>query len=245
MRTSTKILIATLLLLVASLAFYDLGLRTEYLKGNYTDPYREYMPLNYKDFNEVDLNSSTAINIILVKGPFKVMAAPGAMDFLKLSKKNNRLIVDAAFGAQYRSENWDYILYISCPSLAAFKADARYTAAGNLVVDTAANEFTWKPTLISGFTADSLNLQEDHAANVILENNKINNLNARIGIGDKSRSDFTIGENNFFTKTNLAILNKSRLWVKGTTTNNLNYQLADSATLVVNGASVKHLLKLN
>jgi hypothetical protein len=244
MRTSTKILMATFVVFIASLVIYDLGLRAEYLKGDYTNPYRDYIPLNYKGFNEIDLNSSTAVNIKVVQGPFKVLANPAAVEFLKVTQQNNRLVVSAAFSDQYRSINTDYILYISCPNLSVFNADAQYTKASTTVTDTAANDFAWKPTLISGFTIDSLDIKENHAANLILENNKINSLRATVGTNEKSRSNLTIGENNLFTKTDLNILNKSRLWIKGSNSNNLNYHLADSSTLVVNGASVKHLLKL-
>jgi len=223
---------------------YDWGLRAEYLKGNYTKPFNDYVALNYSGFNEVELNSSTAINIKIVQGPFKVLANPDAIEFLRVSRQSNRLIVNASFSNQYRSINTDYILYISCPNLSSFKADAHYTTGSNKVIDTAANDFAWKPTLISGFIEDNLNIQETHASNIVLENNKLNNLTATVGINEKSRSNLTIGDNNRFTTTDLNILNRSQLWIKSANSNNLNYHLADRATLVVNGASAKHLLNL-
>jgi hypothetical protein len=245
MRTSNRILIAAFVIFMVSLMTYDLGLRAEYLKGEYTKPFNDYVPLNYTGFNEIDLNASTAVNIMLVQGPFKVLANPVATNFLKISRKENRLIIDAAFSEQYNSVNTDYILYISCPDLTAFNADARYTKQNITVTDTSANDFNWRPTLIRGFVADSLMITENHAANIILQGNKINKLNAKVGIDEKSRSNLTIGEKNQFIKTDLNILNKSHLWIKSENTNNLNYHLADSATLVVKGAAAKQLLKLN
>jgi hypothetical protein len=244
MRISTKILITTFVLIAVSLIIYDLALKAEYLKGNYTDPYSEYVPIEYKDFNEVQLDASTAVNIVLVKGPYKVLVHPAGMDFVKITQTNGRLFVRAAFSDHYRSINANYILYVSCPTLTSFTADAQYTAGSNQVTDTSANEFNWKPTLISGFTVDSMEIRESHAANVILENNKIEKLNATVGIDDRSCSNFTIGENNLFRKANLSILNKSRLWVKSPNHNDVTYHLADSATLLVNGVTVKRLLKL-
>lgn len=244
MRTSSKILIATFAIFITSLMIYDWGLRAEYLKGNYTKPFNDYVPLNYSGFNEIELNSSTAVNIKIVQGPFKVLANPDAIEFLKVSRQSNRLIVNASFSNQYRSVNTDYLLYISCPNLSSFNADAHYTTGSNTVIDTAANDFAWKPTLISGFTEDNLNIKETHASNIILENNKLNNLTATVGINEKSRSNLTIGDNNQFKTTYLSILNRSQLWIKNANSNNLNYHLADSATLIVNGASAKHLLNL-
>ena len=244
MRTSSKILIATFAVFIASLVIYDWGLRAEYLKGDYTKPFNDYVALNYSGFNEIELNSSTAVNIKIVQGPFKVLANPYAVEFLRVSRQGNRLIVNAAFSDQFRSINTDYILYISCPNLSALYADAYYNKAGITVTDTTSNDFDWKSTLISGFTEDNLNIKETHASNIILENNKLNNLTATVGINEKSRSNLTIGDDNQFKTTDLNILNKIQLWIKSANSNNLNYHLADSATLVVNGASAKHLLNL-
>ena len=244
MRTSSKILIATFAVFIASLVIYDWGLRAEYLKGDYTKPFNDYVALNYSGFNEIELNSSTAVNIKIVQGQFKVLANPYAVEFLRVSRQGNRLIVNAAFSDQFRSINTDYILYISCPNLSALYADAYYNKAGITVTDTTSNDFDWKSTLISGFTEDNLNIKETHASNIILENNKLNNLTATVGINEKSRSNLTIGDDNQFKTTDLNILNKSQLWIKSANSNNLNYHLADSATLVVNGASAKHLLNL-
>ena len=244
MRTSNKILIAAFALLITSLAFFDLSLKAEYQKGDYTDPYRNFVKLDYKNFNAVELRSSTAINIMLAQGPFKVMATPQVIDALDISQEKNRLIIGAKFRDHFRGMNTDYILYISCPTLASLKADASYLADNIKITDTIARDLNWRPTMITGFTADSLDILEDHAANVILQNNTIKRLNATIGQGDRSGSALTIGVNNQFTSTDINVLNRSRLWIKGTNVNNINYQLADSASLIVNGAEAKHLLNL-
>lgn len=233
-----------MIVFVSSLLVYDLGLRSTYLKGEYTQPFNDYTPLNYKGFDVIELHASTAVNIKLVQGPFKVLANPFASDFLKVKQQGTHLIIDAAFGEHYNAINTDYVLYVSCPKLHELQADAYYLKKDVIITDTAANSFDWKPTLISGFNADSLRITENHAANIILEHNNINRLNAVVGINDRSRSNLTIGENNQFLKTKLDILNKSHLWIRSGNANNLNYHLADSATLVVKGAAAKQLLKL-
>ena len=35
---------------MVSLVIYDLGLKAEYQKGDYTNPYRDYVTLNFKRF---------------------------------------------------------------------------------------------------------------------------------------------------------------------------------------------------
>jgi hypothetical protein len=244
MRTSNKILIAAFVLLFTSLAFFDLSLKAEYQKGDYADPYRDFVKLDYKNFNAIELKSSTAINIMLVQGPFKVMATPQIMDALDISQEKNKLIIGAKFHDHFRGMNSDYILYVSCPTLTSLRADASYLADNVKITDTLVRDINWRPTMITGFTADSLNIREDHAANVILQNNTIKHLNATIGQDDNSGSALTMGSNNQFTTTDINVLNRSRLWIKGTNANNINYHLADSASLIVNGAAAKRLLNL-
>jgi hypothetical protein len=244
MRTSNKILIASFALLIISLAFYDLRLKAEYQKGDYTDPYRDFVKLDYKNFDAVELESSSAINIMLVQGPFKVAASPQAMDFLDIKQEKNRLIIGAKFSDHFRSVSPAYVVYVSCPSLSSLKADAIYLANNVKATDTLARDLNWRTTVIDGFTADSLHIQEDHAANVALQNNRIGHLTATVGMGDESSSALAIGQNNEFDRADLNILNRSRLWIKGTNLNNINYHLADSASLIINGAEAKHLLNL-
>lgn len=242
MRTSNKILIASLALLIISLAFYDLRLKAEYQKGDYTDPYRGYNSLNYRDFDEIELNASTAVNIIVVQGPYKVLANPNCDDFLRISKQGKRLVINAAFPNHYRNVLAAHILYISCPKISLLRTDAHYTADGIPVTDTVAYNLQWYSTLITGFKLDSLTLNAAHASNIVLENNQINTLNGIIGQSPGSGSALTIGSGNKFGKSNLNIYNKSQLVIKGPSSPDLNYSLADSATLTVNGAAAKHLL---
>jgi len=244
MRTSNKILIASFALLTISLGFYDLRLKTEYQKGDYSDPYRDFVKLDYKNFDAVELESSTALNVMLVQGPFKVAASSQAMDFLNIRQEKNRLIIGAKFRGHWRSVSPEYVVYVSCPTLTSLKADAFYLVDDANVTDTIARDPSWRPTMINGFTVDSLNIQQDHASNVALQNNKIKHLTATVGLSDRSGSVFTVDQNNKFDQVDLNIMNRSHLWIKGTNLNNMNYHLADSASLMINGAEAKHLLNL-
>jgi len=244
MKTSNKLLLAALGFIIVSLVFYDYQLKAAYEKGDYRDQYRNFVTLNNKDFDKIELNSSTAVNVMLVKGPFKVMADPNAMEYVQVTQHNNTLIINANFKYNYQNARSDYVLYISCPQLSSLKADARYTANETEVTDTLAGEdFNWKPTVIKGFSADSLYIQEDHASNLRLEDNTIGTLHAITGISNGSASNLCIAQNNQFIKTDLDIRNKSRLWIKGKADHDFNYRIADSAKLILNGSAQRGYLK--
>lgn len=236
MKTSNKFLLTAILLLVISVGIYDFQLKAEYLKGDYKNPYKGFVSLNFKDFKVIELGSSTAINIMLVKGPFKVLADPDAMEFMKIEQHHDSLFIRAAFKDNFHNVRSVHMLYISCPELKAFWADAKHITAGNQIIDTIGSEdFRWRPTTISGFSGDKLNINLDHAATILLKNNRFNILNATTGISNGSASNLSIETGNQFGKTNLDIRNKSRLWIKDDSLSSITYKLSDSAKLILNG----------
>jgi hypothetical protein len=236
MKTSNKFLLAAVLLLVISVGIYDFQLKAEYLKGDYKKPYNGFVNLNFRNFKAIELGSSTAINIMLVKGPFQVLADPGAIEFMKIEQRHDSLFIRAAFKDNFHNVRSAQVLYISCPELTSFSADAKYMASETQVIDTISSaDFNWRPTTISGFTGNTLNINADHAANILLKNNKFKILNAVIGTSSGSASNLSVETGNQFGKTNLDIRNKSRLWIKDDSLSSITYKLSDSAKLILNG----------
>ncbi len=274
MRTSTKIFLSAILLTGLCLAYYDWQLKAEFRKGDYTDPYYGYTSLDYRDFDEIELRSSTAINIMVNQGPYKVLEHPQAGQFVVIRQEGKRLIIEAQFTDHFRTVNATHTLFISCPALSTFLTDARYSVRSVNVTDYANWNFWWSPTIIKGFNGDSLTIREDHASTLLLAADHIKRLTATVG-GDgpgltptndrkvielsgagggmliekdeSAREDrvngpvLAIDEGNHFDSSDLNILGKGRLWVKGTDIRQLTYHLADSAMLTVNGVSARYL----
>lgn len=243
MRTSNKILIVAFAILAFSLVFYDMQLCALYRTGEYKKPFWNFVKLDYAGFNSVELNSATAVNILLAKGPFKVMVDPTATDFIKIRLDGKKLVISAEFENHFRSLASDYAVFISCPDLSLFSANAYYTVGSNKITDTTALNLSWRPTVISGFTNDSLTIIQSNASNVLIKTCRINTLRAIVGISNNSGSDLTIGTDNFFKQTDFDIRNKGTLVLKNPVGVTPNYHLADSAQVIVNSAS-QHILKL-
>ena len=117
MKTSNKFIFAALVLILASLTWYDVSLKAEYLSGNYKSPYSGYTHLKYTGFNIVDLNSSTAANVKFIQGPFGVWVDNSATDYVVLRQQGNQLRITAAFEDNYRWDLNPYVVIISCPIL--------------------------------------------------------------------------------------------------------------------------------
>lgn len=243
MRTSIKILIATLALVIAGLLVYDTQLKAAYLKDDYKKPFGGFVPANFSNFNSIELRSGTVINLMVTKGPYKVLVAPAAGDFVKISQQGSKLIISAEFKDHYRGLADDYVVFVSCPELSSFSSNARYKAGDMTVTDTTVLNFAWKQTVINGFTNDTMRITESNASNVTIRNCRLNTLKAVVGVSNNSGADLTIGAGNSFKQTDFDIRNKSTLMLKNTAGGNINYHLADSAQLMVNGVS-QPLLKL-
>jgi hypothetical protein len=183
MRTSIKIFLGAVLLLAIAVVSYDLRLNAEYRKGAYINPYYRYKKLPNRDFDEIELQSSTAIPVTVVKGDFNVLTEPSS-GFVKVRQEGKKLIISAEFQSQYRSPNTNPVVYISCPTLLRFVADSKSLVRDDVLLDRAAVT-EWKQSYIIGFREDSLAILADHAANVVLSGDTIGKLAATLGGGEE------------------------------------------------------------
>jgi hypothetical protein len=243
MKISNKLILAALLLVLASLISYDYLLKAEYLSGRYKEPYRGFKTLKFKDFDAVDLISSTAANVKFVQGPFSVRIDPNALNYVELKQQGRRLQISASFERNYLFNPNLYILVISCPKLAEVNANATYVSNKKQVTDTVArDDWTMRAILIDGFKQDSLSISQDYGSTVILANDQIRAINAVIGKSMASGSKIIIKKSNQFQNATLDIRSRSKLLLDNAVIHNLNYHLADSAKLVLTGAA-QNLLK--
>jgi hypothetical protein len=227
-------------LLGAAMVVYDFQLDAAYRKGDYTKPFYDYVKLGLTGFDRIDLNSSTAIPILLVRGDFKVLASPDIRDYLVIHQEGTRLIIDARFLDHFRASFRPSVVYISCPALKAFTADSRYYIGDKVKTDSAVHAPWYQATTLSGFRLDSLTLTAQNAAKLMLKNDTVRKLTAAVGLG----VDLTLGEGNQFSG-DLEVMNGARLFIGAAAIGNLRYHLADSAELDINGAAAKQLMKIN
>jgi hypothetical protein len=72
---------------------------------------------------------------------------------------------------------------------------------------------------------------------VVLANNNIRSVNAAVGESLLSGSILTILKNNRFENAKLQILNRSKLILHQASIQHLDYTMADSTQLLINGAA--------
>jgi hypothetical protein len=243
MKTSTKIFIAALLFLVAAILGFDYLLKKEFDTDRYKDVYSYYKSLPYKNFDVLNINASHAANVKLVQGPFSVKIVPDAMTYVKVKQSGTNLQIDVNVAVERYYNNNAYTLLVSCPNLKSVNANAFVFVNGQKVIDTTTNEgWNSRQVLIEGFKQDSLRITQSYGSYVVLANNNIRLVNVAVGESPLSGSILGVLKNNRFENANLHILNRSKLILHQAAIRHLNYTMADSTQLLINGAA-KNTLK--
>jgi hypothetical protein len=238
MKTSNKLILTALILILVSLIVYDYLLKAEYASGKYNDPYNGFVPLNYKGFDVVDLTSSTAVNVKFVQGPFSVRIDKNALNYTKVMQQGNHLIIDASFERDYLYNPNPYTLVISCPKLNEVNTNATYRSNNRQVTDTIVrDDWRMRQVLIDGFKQDSLHIIQDYGSTVVLANNTFGWVEAIVGKSNSSGSKIIILASNQFGDAKFDIRNRSTFLLNNAAIKTLSYHLADSAKLVLSGTA--------
>ena len=241
MKTSTKYLLAAALVLLASLTAYNMALRTEYRKGNYKDPLRDFTTLNFKNFEEVAVPAATTVSVKIVAGPFSVRLNPHVAEVVHVRQQGRRLVITADFPERQRFLGFNNQVVISCPHLAALSTDAVYVEAGQL--RTNKHETAGHIVQVQGFRQDSLRLQQDHASRIELSDNELKFLQAVTGTSAGSHSYLQLNADNHIAAASLTLGHQSELTMNNVAIPLLHRQFADSVKVTLWGAALGGLAK--
>ena len=246
MKTSNKLILVAILVTLVCLVAYDLLLKDTYMSGDYKIPYKSYVTLPWKNFDIVEVNSSTAANVQFVQGPFSVKIDNFALEYTTIRQQGNRLQINAGFEGKYFYNPQPYVLLISCPKLTKVYANATYYVDKHRITDTTVRaDWRMRKVLIDGFKQDSLSVEQDYGSTVILSNNIIRSVHAAIGKSKGSSSLIILEKSNQFDNASLDIGYKSKLELENCIIHHLAYHLSDSAKLIVSGSAHSILNNLN
>lgn len=238
MKTSNKWLLAALLLLLASLTAYNMGLRTEYLRGTYKDSLRNYTTLNFRNFTAIDLPAASLMSVKVTAGPYAVRINKAAEKYLKVSEKGGRLTIAVVFpeGRQYLGQG--DVVTISCPRLRLLTASSTFTQAGKPAFDRENDR--GNTIQIQGFRQDSLLLSQDKATQIELRDNRLAFLEADAGRSVGSHATLRIAASNGIGGANLSVQHQSELQLESRIMSP-RYQFGDSARVTFAGAALSGL----
>ena len=237
MKTSNKLFVATVGLVLGSLVTYDAALRAEYLTGHYKDQLHNYDALAFRNFDEIAVPAASAANVKIVAGPFAVHVNKDAAEFVRVTQQGEQLTVALAYPKEWENLGHGPAVVISCPRLQTLTTDGVYTIAGKPQVKKKDSRCE---VTVQGFSQDSLTVQQDHASSVRLVGNTLARLRAVTGASVGSGPQLALDQDNHIQAATLAMDHQSRLELK-TAIPELRYQLSDSTTATFSGAAARGL----
>lgn len=244
MQTSTKLLLIGLLILVASLATYNVALRAEYNRGEFRNPYRDYSALTLRDFDEVEVAPGSHLAVKIEAGPFAVWEQKQE-DSVRVEQAGRRLrIIDLARHRGYRNSWTKEAIVVRCPRLTALLANS--PAAGTALAPPAAlpnPDVTPTAVHVQGFRQDSLLVAADQTASVELIQNQLRQLRVVAGATPGSTAKVRVDKTNQIGAARLNFRHHSAFTLDGLTIPDLRYQFTDSAHATLPGATLQTLTR--
>lgn len=239
MKTSTKLLLVGLLILVASLATYNVALRAEYNRGEFRNPYRGYSALTLRNFDEVEVTPGSHLNVKIEAGPFAVWQHQ-KLDSVRVEQVGRRLRIVDLYKAGRRRNEEDVVVH--CPHLAE-------VAVNMPVAGAAADVILWDEAdqtasvAVEGFRQDSLLLTADQAATVELARNELKQLRVVAGTTPGSTAEVHIAKTNKINAARLNFQHNSAFTLDAPTISDLRYQFSDNVRATLPGAALRALVR--
>ena len=242
MKKSSLLLVVAVVVMCGFLIAHNNSLKAAYLTNEYRNPLRNFVPVDIKDFDEIDLNSSFFANARIVRGDYKVMLLKSALKYIHINRVGGRLVVNSDYIESRNSLTRGYTVYISCPGIKNLNLKNEYTKEGKLVTDSVSYWPEYYRSSLTGFTFDSMNIYQDNGCALILDSNNIGKLNHYLGKTIASSSVLTLASGNKIKSLFLDTRNNSIVTL-GCTVDSLRYNLDDSAEIRFSGFVYKKLHK--
>ncbi|GAA3982427.1 hypothetical protein [Hymenobacter antarcticus] len=237
MKTSNKIFVAAVVLLLSTLTAYNVALRAEQRTGNYKDPLHNYTTLALRNFDAVSVPSASGLKVKIVAGPFAVRVSKEAADFVRVTQRGQQLLVSVAYPREPEYLGRQEVMVISCPRLAALTTDGTYTLAGQTPLGKLQTGGT---VLVQGFRQDSLTVRQDRSNQIRLAGNTLGWLRAVVGTSPGSGPELEIESDNRIQAADLTIGHQGHLNL-ATGIPRLHQQFSDSASVTFSGAAARSL----
>ena len=241
MKTSNKLLMSALIIFVISLGIYNTALKAEYLTGNYKDPFKNFTTLNFKDFDAIQVNSASQVDVTINNGPCIVRMSKRSESHIKVSQHGKTLTIDVVYEKSNHPSNE---LIISCPKLKFVKALGAYTDDDKKLIQNSKydkNVPTLHDLVIRGFIQDSLLTEQDNLTHIILKDNNLKFLKSIVGITTGATPVLNIEKTNSIQKADLTVNQKSELRLDNIYIPQLTHQFGDSIQVSFSGNAVKNL----
>lgn len=237
MKTSNKLLLTAILIIIVSMVAYDLALRAEYRKGTYKSRFYGMEKVGFKGFKNIDNRVANLIDIHIEHGDnFGVWVNNDMKDRIKITQNGAELVIDTAIRNSTGSNNFYGKIVITCPSLdKVTTSSVFFKKAGERYYD---NEAT---TALKGFDEQNLTLIINKSTHLNLDKSKIKRLDAIVGDSLSQHAYLFIGSSNQIEDAIISVPGKNVLNIENPKIVKSTFNISDSANISLGGSILKQL----
>ncbi len=236
MKTSNKLLLTAILIIIVSMVTYDFALRAEYLKGTYKSRFYEMKKLNLENFTILDNRVANIISVQIEYGKsYAVYMNNDLKNNLLISKNGNKLLIDVADKAKPIINPYNNNVIIICPKLdqVITRPDIRKS-----IKEWDNDNGT---TSITGFDQQNMDLFINTSTHLNFEKNKIGHLQATVGNNLSQHAYLFIASNNQIKDAVIKVMGKNQLNIENPKIIKSTFDISDSATVSLGGSILKQL----
>ncbi len=232
MKTSNKLLIAAVLIIIVSMVGYDLALRAEYRKGTYKSRFYGFDKTTaFSGFTKIDNRAANLISIEVEHGNEPgIWMKSDWKDRIKISKIGTTLVIEAADKQASNLSPYENSITIVCSSLEQVVTKPYQTSKSEEEEISSDGKIT-----IKGFDLRSLDLHIAKGSGVVLEKNKIEQLQALVGDNLSQNATLTINSNNQINTATIKVLGRNGLRFENPKITKKDFIISDSATVSMGG----------
>lgn len=242
MKTSNKLILAVVLIIIGYLVAFDFVLKAEYIKGDYKSRFYQMKSLSFKNFDTIEHNAANNINLRIEQGPeFGVWVDERLNDKIVISQHNKTLSIYYNSKDNYRRYDIDHDIIIICPYINSiitnshFYSDTIKTATGmktaTMTTDPTAS------TMVTGFK-NIMHIQANWYTKIEMNHNNLQALDARV---NGSYAELRIHKTNIIKAASIQTSGYSLLSLFNPVIETPHYNISDSTTVTLRGNFVKPL----
>ncbi|RZA01531.1 MAG: hypothetical protein EOP47_10365 [Sphingobacteriaceae bacterium] len=236
MKASNKLLVVIIMVVVAYMVVFDAGLKAEYLKGDFKNPFFGMEQLPIKDFNSIDHQAANVIDATIEKGPkFTIWVKKEFKDSVQIVKQGKTLVI------RYIGQGYKHMFYsgikITCPQLENITTKAFIPKSWG---EDRGNSYHDDIDVI-GFDQEKMTVNPGPLTEIELKNNKLVSMEAIVGDNSNDIGGLNVNSNNYIKSASIKVLGKSELKMANPNITKLEHSISDSASLILSGSAVRLL----
>ncbi len=241
MKTSNKLLLTAILIIIVSMVTYDFALRAEYRKGTYKSRFYNFeKTTDTKAFNMLDNRAANLVSVRVERGDhFGIWMMNDLKDHIRISHNENALVIDVIDKKSPNTNIYKNGIIIICPSLNKVTTSPFFISKE----DEERSYYSNSNTSLVGFNQKNLELYINKETQLDLDKNKIANLQAFIGDNLTKHASLTIRSNNQFDVATIAVAGKNSLEIENPKITKSDFTIADSAKIISRGSFLNQLKK--